>query len=48
MSAAVQLPPLSLETEAEVRAAMRAIGAHARAAARALANAPRPRRRTGR
>jgi glutamate-5-semialdehyde dehydrogenase len=36
MSAAVQ----RLETEAEVRAAMRAIGAEARSAARALANAP--------
>jgi glutamate-5-semialdehyde dehydrogenase len=36
MSAAVQ----TLETEAEVRSAMRAIGAAARAAARALANAP--------
>jgi glutamate-5-semialdehyde dehydrogenase len=36
MSAAVQI----LEPEAEVRAAMRAIGARARAAARVLANAP--------
>ena len=36
MSAAVQV----IEPEAEVRAAMRAIGAQARAAARKLANAP--------
>jgi len=36
MSAAVQI----IESEAEVRAAMRAIGAQARAAARKLANAP--------
>ena len=36
MSAAVQI----IEPEAEVRAAMRAIGAEARAAARELANAP--------
>ena len=40
MSAAVQI----LEPEAEVRAAMRAIGAKARAAARALANAPAERK----
>ncbi len=36
MSAAAQI----VETDAEVRAAMRAVGAEARAAARALANAP--------
>ncbi|RBP17145.1 glutamate-5-semialdehyde dehydrogenase [Roseiarcus fermentans] len=40
MSAAVQI----VEPEAEVRAAMRAIGGQARAAARALANAPSERR----